>query len=293
MQIREYSLPSGWYPRDSEAVSRFLSEFPQNKTQTGLEHCFSCAIAPHAGWYYSGQIAARAVSGLQSDAQTIAVLGGHLPGSYPMLFAMEDAVKTPLGNIPIDKELRSCLMQEFEDNTFDFQGISEDKNRDNTIEVLLPMVRYYFPKSELLWLRLPAHISSFKAGKVIFSAAAKLNRKINVLASTDLTHYGPNYGFSPKGRGKEALRWVREKNDAKIIKAVESGDSAETLRCANEDFSSCSAGAVLGAMGFSAAMQKSLRLLVYGTSAETSLNDNNEEVPDSFVGYAAFGQPGD
>jgi len=282
MQIREYSLPSGWYPRDSEAVTGFLKDFPQDKASVS-----SIAIAPHAGWYYCGHIAARAVSALQGDAQTIAVLGGHLPSNYPALFAMEDAVKTPFGNIPIDKELRSSLMQKFEDNPDDFL-ISEDKARDNTIEVLLPMVRYYFPQSELLWLRLPAHINSFKAGQILYRTAKELNRKINVLASTDLTHYGQNYGFSPQGKGEKALRWVREENDAKFIKAVESGDSVETLRCAEKDFSSCSAGAVLGAMGFAAMQQKTLKLLEYGTSADV----DGKVVPDSFVGYAAFGERG-
>jgi len=283
MQIREYSLPSGWFPRDSEAVTRILSDFPHNKTSVS-----SIAIAPHAGWYYCGSIAARAVSNLQSEAQTVAVLGGHLPGTYPALFAMEDAVKTPFGNMPIDKELRDLLMQKFEDDDF---RIGEDRGRDNTVEVLVPMARYYFPKSELLWLRLPAGLSSFKAGKMIFNAAKELNRKINILASTDLTHYGSNYGFSPHGKGEKALRWVREENDAKFIKAVESGDSEETLRCAQEDFSACSAGAVLGAMGFASSKQKSLQLLEYGTSADIEDSANKAySVPDSFVGYAAFGE---
>jgi AmmeMemoRadiSam system protein B len=180
--------------------------------------------------------------------------------------------------MPIDIELRQTLFKKLDG--------AEDRYRDNTIEVLLPMVRFFFPKSELLWLRLPAHISSFEAGKLISEASAKLNRKVNVLASTDLTHYGANYGFSPKGSGETALNWVREVNDASFIKAVENGDSAEVLRCAERDSSACSAGAVLGAMGFAEAEGLGLgRLLEYATSADVQ---EDGEVPDSFVGYAAF-----
>ena len=272
MQIRDYSLPAGWYPRDSASVSSFLSGIEQ--TRRG---CLA-AIAPHAGWYYSGRIAARAVSSLHQDAEAVAVLGGHLPSGHPPLFTMEDAVKTPFGPMPIDTELRSLLIKELKG--------TEDRYRDNTVEVLLPMVRYFCPEAKLIWLRLGADLRSFESGKIIAKIADKLNRKINVLASTDLTHYGSNYGFSPHGRGMEALKWVREVNDAAFIKAVQSGGSQEVLRRAQEDSSSCSAGAVLGAMGF--AQAKGLggaELLEYSTSADV---DKSDDIPDSFVGYAAF-----
>jgi len=271
MQIRDYSLPAGWYPRDGEAVSAFLSEFDNVKRSS------RAAIMPHAGWYYSGRTAALGAASLQRDAETVVILGGHLGAESPPLFAMEDAVRTPFGPMPIDADLRSVLVKEI--------GGAKDAYRDNTVEVLLPMAHYFFPKANLLWLRLPASIESFESGKTISRIAAKLNRKIAVFGSTDLTHYGRNYGFSPQGSGEAALRWVREVNDASFIKAVESGDGKEVLCRAEEDSSSCSAGAVLGAMGFAEAEGlKKARLLAYATSADV----DKSEVPDSFVGYAAF-----
>ena len=276
MQIRDYSLPAGWFPRDSASVSGFLSDFDAKSNDLRRDNS-RAAVAPHAGWYYSGRIAARAVSGLQPDTETVVILGGHLSASSAPLFAMEDAVKTPFGLLLIDKELRSELIKELDG--------AEDRYRDNTVEVLLPMVHYFFPKANILWLRLPAEIESFKTGKIISQKAAQLKRGINVLASTDLTHYGSNYGFSPKGSGADALRWVREVNDAGFIKAIESANSAEALSCAERGYAACSAGAVLGAMGFAEAENLgNLRLLEYGTSADS----DKESVPDSFVGYAAM-----
>jgi AmmeMemoRadiSam system protein B len=211
------------------------------------------------------------------EAQTIVVLGGHLPSGSPLLYAMEDAVRTPFGPMPVDSEMRSILQKELTGE--------EDCFRDNTVEVLLPMVRFFFPQAMLVWLRLPAETVSYDAGKTIAKTAAKLKRKINVLASTDLTHYGANYGFSPHGLGRAALRWVREVNDANFIKAVESGNSGEVLLRAAADFSACSAGAVLGAMGFAKeAGLGGARLLEYATSADRE----EGEVPDSFVGYASM-----
>ena len=279
MRIREYSLPAGWYPRDSSEVSAEISaQITQFSRGFDRQGRFSgAAIAPHAGWYYSGRLASLGIASLEPDAETIVVLGGHLSAGSPFLFAMEDAVRTPFGPMPIDTELRSFLLKEFD-------GM-EDRYRDNTVEVLLPMVRYFFPQAALVWVRFPDRLESFEAGKTISRVSAKLNRKVNVLASADLTHYGSNYGFSPQGSGKAALRWVREVNDANFIRAVESGDSGEVLRRAALDYSTCSAGAVLGAMGFAeAAGLGKARLLEYTTSADVS----GEENPDSFVGYAAF-----
>jgi len=271
MQIREYSLPNGWFPRDPGLIKEFLSDFSSAKSSS------RAVIAPHAGWFYSGKIAACAISRLKPGAETVIVVGGHLSASSAPLFAMEDAVKTPFGKISIDSDFRSVLMKEL-------NGI-EDKYRDNTIEVLLPMVHYYFPKSCIIWLRLPANIKSFESGKLISKLSENLKRNVNIIASTDLTHYGPNYGFSPHGVGQPALHWVREVNDANLIKSIESGDYAEVLRRAEQDHSACSAGAVLGVMGFAEAEGLGKPgLLEYGTSAEA----DNGPAPDSFVGYAAM-----
>jgi len=266
MNLRESFLPLGWYPRDSGEISRFLSGTARGKA--------SAAIAPHAGWRYSGKIAARAAAALEGSVDTLVVIGGHLPAGYPPLFAMEDAVSTPQGPMTINAALRDSL--------FTNLGGKDDRFPDNTVEVLLPMARFFLPNASLLWLRLPAEISSFEAGKAIAQAAQDAGCNVAVLASTDLTHYGPNYDFTPKGTGPDALRWMREVNDRRFIYAVESGDPAAVLERADSDSSSCSVGAVLGAMGFAAARGLGpARLLEYGTSADVAESD-------SFVGYAAI-----
>lgn len=241
-----------------------------------MENSFArAAVAPHAGWYYSGRTAALAAASLDPLAETVAIIGGHLPRGMPVLAAAEDAVKTPLGAMQIDAELRAAFLERVR--------FRPDRYNDNTVEVLLPMARYFFPEAKLLWLRFPAEQSSFEAGKLLAETARTLGRRITVLASSDLTHYGDNYGFAPRGRGKPALDWVKKENDARFISAVLSGDPAEVLERAEEDYSACSAGAVLGALGFMSSREKHAALLDYRTSA-----DGEDEVPGSFVGYAAI-----
>ncbi|MDR2634292.1 MAG: AmmeMemoRadiSam system protein B [Treponema sp.] len=280
MTLRKRALPQGWYPQDEEEIRRFLSPFsPQARKARA-------ALAPHAGWAYSGAIAATAVSALDSQADTVVIIGGHLPAGLPPLFAEEDWVDSPLGTMEMDRELRSLLRKELQHKHFR-RGTAADRYQDNTVEVLVPLVRYFFPQSWLLWLRLPAEMASFEAGSVLFHAGKALNRDMVVLGSSDLTHYGEHYDFSPMGTGKKALDWVREVNDRQFIESLLEGKAERILERALEDRSACCMGAVLATLGFAqAAGAGSGELLAYGTSADAS--GPGGEVPGSFVGYAAL-----
>jgi AmmeMemoRadiSam system protein B len=204
----------------------------------------------------------------------------------PPLFAMEDGAETPLGAMEIDGELRALFSGE--------TGGAADRHADNTVEVLLPMVKYFFPRAKLLWVRLPADPASFEAGKILARCARTLGRDLKALGSTDLTHYGANYGFSPRGSGREALDWVKTVNDRRFIEAVLEGNPGAALARAEGEKSACSAGAALGCLGFAAESAARAadagtapagELLAYGTSADRA---EDGECPDSFVGYAAI-----
>ncbi|MDR2786660.1 MAG: AmmeMemoRadiSam system protein B [Treponema sp.] len=286
MNLRKPSLPPGWYPRQAEEIKRFLGSFDRPAANSSGSPADSlsgalAAVAPHAGWYYSGAVAARAAASLDPGAETVVVAGGHLPAGYPVLAAFEDAAATPLGNIEIDAEFRNIIQKELQ--------CAPDQYRDNTVEVQLPIIKYFFPEARLIWLRLPAENSSFETGKIIARTAARLGRKTVLLGSTDLTHYGDNYGYSPQGRGRKALDWVRNVNDAEFITAVLDGKPEEALRHAETSLSACSAGAVLACLGFASETRTaSAKLIAYATSADVCLA-GGEDIPDSFVGYAAIG----
>jgi AmmeMemoRadiSam system protein B len=296
-KIREPTLPAGWYPRESAEIARFLGTW---RAGEDAPRGASAAIAPHAGWFFSGKIAAASVSALDTEADTVAILGGHLAASSPVLVAGEEAFRSPLGLMPADGELRDALSAALERKA---QASDEvpwvpDKYRDNTVEVLIPMVHFFFPRARLLALRLPADLSSWETGTLLAGTAGALGRKLVALGSTDLTHYGANYGFSPRGRGDAALKWVREVNDRRFIRAVLDGDRNAVIERAEGERSACSAGAALGVMGFAAALNRGEgalvpRLLAYGTSADalggTRSGSLDSDLPDSFVGYGAIG----
>ena len=230
-------------------------------------------MAPHAGWYYSGSTAAKAIAALDPQAETVVVFGGHRPARAVPLMALEDGFETPAGTVSADLELRAAIAAALPS--------VEDRWVDNTVEVLLPMIRVLFPASRVLWLRVGADLSSWEIGKTVASAAARLGRRVVAVGSTDLTHYGPNYDFQPQGMGKAALEWVRTVNDAAFLQAILACDPGAAIERAEGDSSACSAGAAVAAMGFAAANgATSADLLAYATSADVS-------PATSFVGYGA------
>jgi MEMO1 family protein len=146
--------------------------------------------------------------------------------------------------------------------------------------VQLPLVRHLFPSARLLGMRASPSQDAGRLGEALGKAARKLGRRIAVVGSTDLTHYGSSYGFTPAGSGEGALEWVRGVNDRRFIESLLSMDFAAAMERALKERSACSAGGALAAMSFAAESGvKKGELVRYMTSYEV-------RAADSFVGYA-------
>jgi AmmeMemoRadiSam system protein B len=70
-----------------------------------------------------------------------------------------------------------------------------------------------------------------------------LGRNIFVLGSTDLTHYGYNYGFMPKGDGKDAVEWVKHTNDRHVVDLMLDLDGEGVIHEALKNQNACCSGA--------------------------------------------------
>jgi AmmeMemoRadiSam system protein B len=276
MSLRRRGLPRGWYPDDPETIKNLVLSWVQ--ASGAAEGPSIAAIAPHAGWTFSGRLAAIAAASLApaigAGASTLAVFGGHLPPGARPLAAGESSFDTALGPLEADLELLHRLEVSVK--------LGRDEESDNTVEVLLPIAAAIFPGVRILWLRAPNDASSIELGEALFAASTSIGRSVVCLGSTDLTHYGPNYGFSPKGKGRAAEAWVRDINDKRFIEAILAMDGNEAIRRGGTERSACSSGAAAAALSFAASSGASkARLLAYATSLDVRSDD-------SFVGYAAI-----
>jgi AmmeMemoRadiSam system protein B len=275
MRVRKRSLPPGWYPEGAEEALREIQGMLSSASAASTPEAPARAgVMPHAGWYFSGRLALEVLSSLARGIDTIVIIGGHLRSTDRIVCCPEDAYDTPFGEIRVDVPLREALSSSMD--------MLEDRERDNTVEIQLPFLRYLAPKAMALGMRAPPSSPAVALGEAVARTAAALGRRVAVAGSTDLTHYGGNYGFSPAGVGDTALRWVREVNDRRIVECMLALDIDGALERAARERSACSIGGAAAAMSFARATgARSGRLLGYMTSHDIRPDE-------SFVGYAGI-----
>ena len=118
--------------------------------------------------------------------------------------------------------------------------------------------------------------------RTVADVASQLRMKIKVIGSTDLTHYGPNYGFLPAGKGASAYAWAKDDNDKKIIDLMLGMNPERVIREGLADSNACCPGAAAAAISASKQVgAKNSYLVGYSSSYEKSPGD-------SFVGYAGM-----
>lgn len=282
MNTRKSDFAGSWYPAGPSECRRLIEDWIETgKPCPPLERAPKGGIVPHAGWVYSGQVACGVVRCLQtggSEPETVVLFGRHLhPGSRNYIMK-EGGWSTPLGELTVDQELGEGVASRFEF----VQETPSRYEQDNTIELQLPFIKYFFPDARILPLGLPPAASSPIIGEAVAEMAGRLGRKIVVLGSTDLTHYGPNYGFTPKGVGAEAVSWVRKENDRRLVDLALKMDAAGVIRESLRNHNACCAGAVAAAI---AAVGK----LGAESGFELSYLSSYDIRPDmSFVGYAGI-----
>ncbi len=272
MAVRPRMLPSGWYPGSRSGCQAEIEKFVAGAAPLPAGVKPLGGMVPHAGWYFSGRLAARVffLNAKAVQPQVVVLFGGHLPGGAPLLVT-DDAWETPLGEVPLATEFYAPLKARI--------PLKAEYPGDNTIEVNLPFIKYFFPQARVLAVRSPQTPDALKLGEAVAQVAQDLKVSVLFFGSADLTHYGPNYGFTPQGVGPKAVQWVKEVNDKRFLEAVLRLDPLGAVTLANRDQSSCSAGAPAAALAGARKFGATQALLVdYYTSFDVMPGD-------SFVGY--------
>ena len=174
-------------------------------------------ICPHAGYMFSGGCASWAYKEIGESVfpDTFLILGLSHSG-YDSCVSLLDW-ETPLGVVKNDSAFSSAI------------GLPVDEEahaKEHSIEVQLPFLQVAC-KDKLDSIRIvPIIVSSDyeKVSSLIFDAIRKLNRDVVVIASSDFTHYGPNYGYVPFTNDiKESLYALDKKAIEFILKLDSSG----------------------------------------------------------------------
>ncbi len=230
-----------WYPSDAGQCRREIEMFLkglENLPRAGV----SCGIVPHAGWFFSGALACRVMASLaeKKSPDLVLIFGMHMHENQSPRILSRGGWETPLGNLDVHddfvRELAIRVNVQL-DTPEAFPG-------DNTIEVQLPLVKYFFPKACMVPVGVPPCPVAEKIGEAAVGAARHLGIDMVVVGSTDLTHYGEDFGFAPAGIGIKAREWMEKKNDAAAMDAMRAMDVNEILFQGRQRRNMCCAGAV-------------------------------------------------
>lgn len=281
MGVRRADFAGAWYPGTESECRAMIESFSKESVPcASLKKDISGGIVPHAGWFYSGQIAFNVIKCLKDGVSPdiFVIFGRHLhPGSGNYIMK-EGSWNTPLGELEIETDMAERLISEF-----DFRvETSSVYEQDNTIELQLPFIKYLFPDVKILPVGVPPKASSIEIGERVSEIAGETGKEIFVIGSTDLTHYGYNYGNIPKGTGEKAVEWVKNENDKRMIDRILDMDPEGIISESLANANACCSGAVAAAV---AALKKmgaeKGEKLIYRTSYDVMPND-------SFVGYAGI-----
>jgi AmmeMemoRadiSam system protein B len=281
VKARRADFAGAWYPGSKTACIKAIEEFLEAAAPCpGPGESLVGGIVPHAGWFYSGRIACNVIKCLSAapTPDTCLIFGRHLHASSENFIMKEGRWETPLGDLEIDADLAERLAADFP-FTVETATLYE---QDNTVELQLPFLKYFFPEIKIVPIGAPPRATSLQMGKRAAEISKSTGRETIVLGSTDLTHYGYNYAYTPKGVGKEAVEWVKNVNDRQVVDLMLEMDGEGVIGLALKSHNACCSGASGAAIA--AAKELGARKgqeVMYFTSYDVR--------PDSsFVGYVGL-----
>jgi len=227
-------------------------------------------ISPHAGYIYSGPVAAHAYHFLASDGKpdVAVLLGPNHTGLGSAISIYKDGLwRTPLGDLSVDSDLAGEIVRE--SGIIDVDDSAH--NYEHSIEVQLPFLQYVYsspPRIVPIAFLMQDLESSLNVGEAV--GKALLNRNAVVIASTDLTHYEPQSSANEK--------------DKAVIEAITSLDEKLLYEIVEErSVSMCGYGPTISAIAAAKALgAKSGKLLCYKTSGDVTGDFS------AVVGYASI-----
>jgi len=282
MAIRMPVVAGAFYPQQANACRNQIIAFLDRAKLPEFAKPVLGGMVPHAGWVYSGGTAAYLYATLaKTTVETVVLLGAvhHWGVNNPTIYPA-GVWRTPLGDVPVDDELGEVVVAISNGSV---RSDARAHQQEHSIEVQLPFVQLTAPQARILPIAVPPEPEALNLGKYLAQAVEQTERKVFVIASSDLTHYGPRYGYAPAGVGLHGLEWAHG-NDAQLLDTVTKLQADAVLLMAERQRSACGGGAIAAAITCSKAMGAQQGILLHYTTSYDVLPDGH---PSDLVGYGA------
>ena len=266
--VKEPSVAGTFYPADKKELRETVEDFLAKAEKGPRNGKLIALVSPHAGYRFSGQVAAYGYKEIKDSGIKKVILIGpsHHSAFKGASVYTKGSFRTPLGDVKIDETLAAGLLDEKADIRF----YPEAYEKEHSIEVQLPFLQTVLKDFTIVPILIGSPTKqTFE--RLISGLTDMLDEKTLIVASSDLSHY---HDYT---RAKEM--------DGKIISAIERlsvMDVAQLLQ--NGEAELC------GSFPVVIAMEAAKR---YGATVGTVFNSaNSGDVTgekDKVVGYASLG----
>jgi len=187
--IRKPTAAGGFYPEKPEELKSMIQTYLSGAEYREFSGKLHAVIVPHAGYAYSGRVAAEAyrqLEGKKYDAVVI-VAPSHYESFGGISIYPGDGLETPLGVVNIDKELAEKIEKSAEIVSFSRRGYGQE----HSLEVQLPFLQTVLPNTPVVPLVMG--YQNFSFSYTLGTALGEVLKDSNVLliASSDLSHFHP------------------------------------------------------------------------------------------------------
>ncbi|MFH1613322.1 MAG: AmmeMemoRadiSam system protein B [bacterium] len=254
--MRKPSVAGLFYPEKEKELKKMINSFLEKTNVSLIKEDIFALISPHAGYIYSGEIAAFNYKILQEKKPEIVILIG--PSHQALLKGIsiyeKGKFKTPLGEVEIDEELAEKIKNYHKIIYND--PIAHIK--EHSLEVQLPFLQVVLKKFKIVPILInepSLEMCNILADAIINNFG---NKKVVLIASTDLSHYH-SYNKSCE-LDEKAISIIKELDAAKLLESVK-----------NNECELCGLASVLTTIIASKKMKcNEVSLLKYANSGDTS-----------------------
>ncbi len=266
-EIRKPAVASMFYPDDTINLKRMINNYlsnvpsaiPEFFKKNAIDNLLG-VIAPHAGYIYSGQVAAYSYSLLkQKEYDTIILIGpSHFTSFEGFALPFYKAFETPLGKISLEQELLNSLVKK-SGGLFDFINTAHIK--EHSLEVQLPFLQSVLSndfKIVPVLMGEQSYKNALDAAETLFEVLKNYDRHYLFVISTDLSHYHSDE--EARDMDNELIRVVSLMDAKKLLEESSAGK-----------IEACGTGPLAVMLELARLFNKNgIKILVYKNSGETS-----------------------
>jgi AmmeMemoRadiSam system protein B/AmmeMemoRadiSam system protein A len=276
LTVRKPVFAGSFYPADKASLSNLIDSYLKEAGQKSkkVDGQIFGIITPHAGYEYSGRVAAYAYSQIKSkEYRTVIIIGSsHRVPFRGIAIYPEGSWETPLGTVAIDHEMAQVILKECKI----IKPFSTAFEREHSLEVQVPFLQKALAGFKIVPIVTGSmDKNDYKDFADTLGRIVKNNRgKVLIVASSDMSHFHA-YDAASK-MDNLTLKDIGEMNVDSLHQHLQKGDCEL-----------CGAQGVLSLMMLAKQMNGKATILNYANSGDVT-NDKTRVVGYSSVAFTTL-----